>query len=124
MRNRRKTLLRDHSVLEVTLKACPRQYSVSAVPETLTFRGPKRPSTSPSSSTSSGKGQNSDSILLISWSTIRVSSLHNSFASLLIHWIHTGDIGFSISVRSENLYGLLNSIIPCCLQSRSSVAKL
>ena len=43
MQNRRKTLLRDHSVLEVTLKACPRHYSVSAVPETLTVRGPKRP---------------------------------------------------------------------------------
>ena len=33
MRNRRKTLLRDHLVLEVTLKACPRHYSVSAIPE-------------------------------------------------------------------------------------------
>ena len=43
MRNRRKTLLRDHSVPEVTLKACPKHYSVSAVPETLTVRGPKRP---------------------------------------------------------------------------------
>ena len=31
MRNRRKTLLRDHLVPEVTLKACPRHYSVSAV---------------------------------------------------------------------------------------------
>ena len=37
MRNRRKILLRDHSVPEVTLKACPRHYSVSAVPETLTI---------------------------------------------------------------------------------------
>ena len=46
MRNRRKTLLRDHSVLEVTLKACPRHYSVSVIPETLTVRGPKRPPTS------------------------------------------------------------------------------
>ena len=44
MRNRHKTLLRDHLVLEVTLKACPRHYSVSAVPETLTVQGPKRPS--------------------------------------------------------------------------------
>ena len=43
MRNRRKTLLRDHSVPEVTLKTCPRHYSVSAVPETLTVQGPKRP---------------------------------------------------------------------------------
>ena len=43
MRNRRKTLLRDHSVPEVTLKACLRHYSVSAIPETLTIRGPKRP---------------------------------------------------------------------------------
>ena len=43
MRNRRKTLLRDHLVLEVTLKACPKHYSVSAIPETLTIRGPKRP---------------------------------------------------------------------------------
>ena len=43
MRNRHKTLLRDHSVPEVTLKACPKHYSVSAVPETLTVRGPKRP---------------------------------------------------------------------------------
>ena len=43
MRNRCKTLLRDHSVLEVTLKACPRHYSVSTIPETLTIRGPKRP---------------------------------------------------------------------------------
>ena len=43
MRNRCKTLLRDHSVPEVTLKACPRHYSVSAIPETLTIRGPKRP---------------------------------------------------------------------------------
>ena len=43
MRNRCKTLLRDHLVPEVTLKACPRHYSVSAVPETLTVRGPKRP---------------------------------------------------------------------------------
>ena len=45
MRNRHKTLLRDHLVPEVTLKACPRHYSVSAVPETLTVRGPKRPPT-------------------------------------------------------------------------------
>ena len=36
MKNRCKTLLRDHLVPEVTLKACPRHYSVSAVPETLT----------------------------------------------------------------------------------------
>ena len=43
MQNRCKTLLRDHSVLEITLKACPRHYSVSAVPETLTIQGPKRP---------------------------------------------------------------------------------
>ena len=43
MWNRHKTLLRDHSVPEVTLKACPRHYSVSAVPETLTVGGPKRP---------------------------------------------------------------------------------
>ena len=43
MWNRRKTLLRDHSVPEVTLKACPRHYSVSAIPETLTIQGPKRP---------------------------------------------------------------------------------
>ena len=43
MRNRRKTLLRDHSVPEVTLKACPRHYSISAVLETLTVRGPKKP---------------------------------------------------------------------------------
>ena len=42
MWNRRKTLLRDHSVPEVTLKACPRHYSVSAIPETLTVHGPKR----------------------------------------------------------------------------------
>ena len=45
MENRRKTLLRDHSVPEVTLKAFPKHYSVSAVPETLTVRGPKRPPT-------------------------------------------------------------------------------
>ena len=45
MRNRCKTLLRDHSVPEVTLKACPKHYSVSAIPETLTVRGPKRPPT-------------------------------------------------------------------------------
>ena len=32
MRNRCKTLLRDHSVLEVMPKACPRHYSVSAMP--------------------------------------------------------------------------------------------
>ena len=43
MQNRCKTLLRDHLVLEVTLKACPRYYSVSAIPETLTIQGPKRP---------------------------------------------------------------------------------
>ena len=43
MRNRRKTLLRDHSVPEVTLKAYPRHNSVSAILETLTVRGPKRP---------------------------------------------------------------------------------
>ena len=43
MQNRHKTLLRDHSVPEVTLKACPRHYSVSTIPETLTVRGPKRP---------------------------------------------------------------------------------
>ena len=43
MRNRRKTLLRDNSVPEVTLKACLRHYSATAVPETLTIRGPKRP---------------------------------------------------------------------------------
>ena len=43
MRNRCKTLLRDHSVPKVTLKACPRHYSVSAVPKTLTVQGPKRP---------------------------------------------------------------------------------
>ena len=43
MRNRCKTLLRDHSVPEVTLKACPRHYAVSAIPETLTVQGPKRP---------------------------------------------------------------------------------
>ena len=43
MGNRCKTLLRDHSVPEVTLKACPKHYSVSAVPDTLTTRGPKRP---------------------------------------------------------------------------------
>ena len=45
MWNRCKTLLRDHSVPEVTLKACPKHYSVSAIPETLTVRGPKRPPT-------------------------------------------------------------------------------
>ena len=43
MRNRCKTLLRDHSVLEVMTKACPKHYSVSAVPETLTVQEPKRP---------------------------------------------------------------------------------
>ena len=43
MWNRHKTLLRDHSVPEVTLKACLKHYSVSAIPETLTIRGPKRP---------------------------------------------------------------------------------
>ena len=43
MRNRCKTLLRDQSVPEVTLKACLKHYSVSAIPETLTIRGPKRP---------------------------------------------------------------------------------
>ena len=43
MRNRCKTLLTDHSVPEVTLKACPKHYSVSAIPETLTVQGPKRP---------------------------------------------------------------------------------
>ena len=43
MRNRCKTLLRDHSVPEVTLKACPRHYSLSAVPETLNIWGPNRP---------------------------------------------------------------------------------
>ena len=43
MQNRLKTLLRDHLVPEVTLKACPRHYSVSAILETLTVRGPKRP---------------------------------------------------------------------------------
>ena len=43
MWNRRKTLLRDHSVLEVTLKACLRHCPVSAVSETLTVQGPKRP---------------------------------------------------------------------------------
>ena len=46
MRNRCKTLLRDHSVLKVTLKTCPRHYSVSAIPETLTVQGPNRPPTS------------------------------------------------------------------------------
>ena len=45
MQNRCKTLLRDHSVPEVTLKACPKHYSVSAIPETLTVQGPKRPPT-------------------------------------------------------------------------------
>ena len=43
MQNRCKTLLRDHSVPGVTWKACPRHYSASAVPETLTIWGPKRP---------------------------------------------------------------------------------
>ena len=42
MRNRHKTLLRDHSVPEVTLKACLMHYSVSAIPQTLNIRGPKR----------------------------------------------------------------------------------
>ena len=79
---------------------------------------------SPSGSTSSGIGRNSDSISFISWSNIRISSLHNSFTSLLIHWIHVGGIEFSISIRSGNLYGLLNSIIPRFLWSQSSVAKL
>ena len=45
MRNRHKTLLRDHSVPEVTPKTCPRHYSVSAVHETLTIPGPNRPPT-------------------------------------------------------------------------------
>ena len=43
MQSRFKTLLRDHLVPEVTLKACQRHYSVSAIPETLTIQGPKRP---------------------------------------------------------------------------------
>ena len=43
MRNRCKTLLRDHSVPEVTPQACPRHYAASAIPEALTIRGPKRP---------------------------------------------------------------------------------
>ena len=43
MRNRHKTLLRDHSVPEVCLKTCPRHYSVSAVPETHAVQGPNRP---------------------------------------------------------------------------------
>ena len=43
MRNRHKTLLRDHSVVEVTPKAYPKHYSVSVIPETLIVRGPKRP---------------------------------------------------------------------------------
>ena len=43
MRNRCKTLLRDHSVPEVTLKVCPKHYPVPAIPETLTVQGPKRP---------------------------------------------------------------------------------
>ena len=45
MRNRHKTLLRDHSVLEVYLKTCPRYYTVSAMPETCTTKaeGPNRP---------------------------------------------------------------------------------
>ena len=43
MRNRCKTLLRDHLVLEVTLNACLRHYAVSAIPETLSIQGPKRP---------------------------------------------------------------------------------
>ena len=43
MQNRCITLLRDHLVPEVTLKACLRHYSVSAIPETLTVQGPKRP---------------------------------------------------------------------------------
>ena len=45
MRNRQKTLLRDHSVPEVCLKPCPRHYSVSAVPETRAVQGPNRPRT-------------------------------------------------------------------------------
>ena len=79
---------------------------------------------SPSGSTSSGIGLNSDKVLFVSWSNISVILLHNLFTSLLIHWIHVGGIEFSISVRSYNLYGLLNSIIPRCLQSGSPVAKL
>ena len=43
MKNRCKTLLRDHSVPEVILKACLRHYSVSAVSETITVQGPNRP---------------------------------------------------------------------------------
>ena len=43
MRNRHKTLLRDHSVLEVILRTCLRHYSVSAVPETLTIQRKNRP---------------------------------------------------------------------------------
>ena len=43
MRNRRKTLLRDHVVLDVTLKACLKHYQVSAIPETLTIHRHKRP---------------------------------------------------------------------------------
>ena len=73
---------------------------------------------------SSGIGQNSDSVSFISWSITRVSLLHNSFTSLLNHWIHVDGVEFSICVRPGNLYGLLNSIIPHCLRSRSSVAKL
>ena len=43
MKNRCKTLLRDHSVPEVTTEGLPKARSVSAIPETLTIRGPKRP---------------------------------------------------------------------------------
>ena len=42
MRNRRKTLLRDHLVLEVILKACLRCHSTSAILEPLAVWGPKR----------------------------------------------------------------------------------
>ena len=43
MWNRHKTLLRDHLVPEVNPKGLPEAHSVSAIPETLTIRGPKRP---------------------------------------------------------------------------------
>ena len=43
MRNRHKTLLRDHSILEVYPKTCQKLYTVSAVPETYTAQGQNRP---------------------------------------------------------------------------------
>ena len=73
MRNRHKTLLRDHSVPEVTLKACPRHYSVSAIPETLTIRDLKDlPTTLCVNGVVSSNNSDNEGVLLALWFDVSV----------------------------------------------------